>query len=144
NAVDGIPLTQLELTADVEPGDNNNRYRSYFELLTARPYQIVRDGVLRDCNTVLDPVLDGEGNPVLDENDQPVLQNACPDSPDPPNVTASMSRSGAHFSSGFFSRFETPGNSHFGFLTPGERRLIAEWLDIGGQYYNNHFDAPDN
>ncbi len=26
------------------------------------------------------------------------------------------------------------------FLTPGELRLISEWIDIGAQYYNNQFD----
>lgn len=31
--------------------------------------------------------------------------------------------------------------NHNGMLTPEELRLIAEWLDIGGQYYNNPFDA---
>jgi len=31
-------------------------------------------------------------------------------------------------------------------LTPAELRLIAEYLDIGGQYFNNPFDpaAPQN
>jgi hypothetical protein len=27
-------------------------------------------------------------------------------------------------------------------LTPAELRLIAEWVDIGAQYYNNPFDVP--
>jgi hypothetical protein len=27
-------------------------------------------------------------------------------------------------------------------LTIGEMRLISEWLDIGGQYYNDPFVAP--
>jgi hypothetical protein len=29
-------------------------------------------------------------------------------------------------------------------MTPAELRLIAEWLDIGAQYYNNPFDVPVN
>jgi len=35
---------------------------------------------------------------------------------------------------------------HSSFMTPSELRLIAEWLDIGAQYYNNPFDpmAPQN
>ncbi len=32
--------------------------------------------------------------------------------------------------------------NHNGMLLPVELRMIAEWLDIGGQYYNNPFDAP--
>ncbi len=31
---------------------------------------------------------------------------------------------------------------HNGILDADELRLIAEWLDLGGQYYNNPFDAP--
>ena len=42
-----------------------------------------------------------------------------------------------------FSRFDA-GGSHAGWLTPAELRLIAEWLDIGGQYYNDPFMAPVN
>jgi hypothetical protein len=51
-----------------------------------------------------------------------------------------MSGSGAN-SSSFFSKFDA-GGSHAGWLTAAELRLIAEWLDIGGQYYNNPFDVP--
>lgn len=32
--------------------------------------------------------------------------------------------------------------NHNGLLSEAELRLIAEWLDIGAQYYNNPFDAP--
>jgi len=44
-----------------------------------------------------------------------------------------------------FDRFAA-GNSHEGRLTGAELRLIAEWLDIGAQYFNNAFDpdAPQN
>ena len=56
-----------------------------------------------------------------------------------------MSANGALASAAFFSRFGT-GSSHEGRLTGAELRLIAEWLDIGAQYYNNPFDplAPQN
>ncbi|ARN72792.1 hypothetical protein BST96_00900 [Oceanicoccus sagamiensis] len=30
--------------------------------------------------------------------------------------------------------------NHFGLLTPSERRLMSEWLDIGSPFYNNPFD----
>lgn len=33
---------------------------------------------------------------------------------------------------------------HRGLLTPGELRLISEWVDIGAQYYNDPFKAPEN
>lgn len=56
-----------------------------------------------------------------------------------------MSANGALTSSTFFNRFAA-GNTHEGRLTGAELRLIAEWLDIGAQYYNNPFDpmAPQN
>ncbi len=52
-----------------------------------------------------------------------------------------MTTAGAAASDGFFSRF-IPGASHDGYLTPAELRLLAEWLDIGAQYYNDPFAAP--
>jgi hypothetical protein len=29
-------------------------------------------------------------------------------------------------------------------MTPSELRLVAEWADVGAQYYNNPFAAPLN
>lgn len=34
--------------------------------------------------------------------------------------------------------------NHQGWLTAGELRLITEWVEIGGQYYNDPFKAPVN
>jgi len=44
------------------------------------------------------------------------------------------------------SRFFTAINNatHAGMMTNAELRLISEWLDIGAQYYNDPFDAPEN
>jgi hypothetical protein len=50
-----------------------------------------------------------------------------------------MSAAGANASTAFFSKFDT-GGTHAGYLTPAELRLIAEWLDIGAQYFNNPHD----
>jgi hypothetical protein len=47
----------------------------------------------------------------------------------------------ARASGGFFTPFE-PGNTHEGWLSDAELRLVSEWLDIGAQYFNNPFDAP--
>ena len=80
--------------------------------------------------TVIDPVT-GLPDPVL------VTQNVAPDE------RATMSVRGARFSPNFFDRFNTPGDiNHEGILTRAEIRLLSEWLDIGGQYFNNTFDAP--
>ena len=58
-------------------------------------------------------------------------------------VGPAMSAGGAVASGRFFQRFD-PGGSHAGDLSDAELRLIAEWLDIGAQYFNNPFDAPEN
>jgi len=49
---------------------------------------------------------------------------------------------GALNADAFFSVFEN-GGSHQGYLNGAELKLIAEWLDIGAQYYNNPFAAPE-
>ncbi len=56
-------------------------------------------------------------------------------------VSGSMSAANARI-----SRFFTAVNaaSHAGFLSVAEQRLISEWLDIGAQYYNDPFLAPEN
>jgi hypothetical protein len=60
-------------------------------------------------------------------------------------VNPPLTANGALLSTLFFSRF-APGQSHEGYLTPAELRLIAEWVDLGAQYYNDPFDpgAPTN
>ena len=58
-------------------------------------------------------------------------------------VGRGLSADGARESTEFFSRFDA-GGTHADWLTPAELRLIAEWLDIGGQYYNDPFMAPVN
>lgn len=58
-------------------------------------------------------------------------------------VPRSMSQVGANASATFFSRFDA-GGTHAGYLSGAELKLIAEWLDVGAQYYNNPFDAPLN
>ncbi len=78
-----------------------------------------------------DPVL----IPLLTEYMEPVFISV--------NVPQVMNVAGALASPDFFSIFEDPANTdHFGNLTTAELKLIAEWLDIGGQYYNNPFDVP--
>ena len=58
-------------------------------------------------------------------------------------VPPSMSAGSARASTRFFSRFDT-GGTHAGYLTTAEKRLLAEWVDIGAQYFNNPFIAPVN
>ena len=77
------------------------------------------------------------------DNAQEVNMGALQDFPGPVPVEPSMTADGAQASTRFFSRFDG-GGTHAGRLTPAELRLIAEWLDIGAQYYNDPFTAPVN
>ena len=61
----------------------------------------------------------------------------------PIDVNPSMSAAGANASTVFLDRFDA-GGTHDGYLSDAEKKLIAEWLDVGAQYYNNPFDAPTN
>ncbi len=144
-----LPPTQLELTNEAE---NGIRYRSYFELFSGgRPFQVVvtdpmtNNTNLVDCSLVTTPVLNALNEPVLDTNGNPITTNACPDGG--ATVAPSLSTNGAFASARFFRVFESSDPdvaTHSGYLEPFELRMIAEWLDIGGQYYNSHFDAPSN
>jgi len=116
-ASDNDPATGFLNLSDGFSGAVPTQFNSYRELLFPKD-------VLVDSGMV-----DIDGNPIL------VTQTINP----------SMTVAGARASSTFFSRFE-PGGSHEGYLTPAELRLIAEWLDIGAQYFNNPSDpdAPVN
>ena len=74
-----------------------------------------------------DLILDGAGDPI------PVLV--------PIGVAPSLSVAGANASPGFFDLFDATG-SHAGRLSGAELKLLSEWIDVGGQYYNNPFDVP--
>jgi hypothetical protein len=64
----------------------------------------------------------------------------------PVQVAAPMTAGSASASTTFLrifdGTFKDPVLDHTGFLTLGELRLISEWLDIGGQFYNDPFVAP--
>lgn len=136
----GEPRTQLNL-ADTPADAVGIQASSYRELFFADVPKELIDGALVDCTEEV-PRLDNDNNPVLDENDLPIYDTVtCAAS-----VPAVLSAGGAHASNAFFSLFES-GGSHENYLTPAELKLIAEWLDIGAQYYNSHFAAaadPDN
>jgi hypothetical protein len=121
-----LPAGQLELTDGPSP-DEADHFHAYRELMAGDNLQEVVNGALVDATQVVgtDPVT---GDPILD-----VIPIA------PPATTA-----GALASGDFFGRFEDTNDMHFDTLSPSERRLIAEWLDIGAQYYNDPFDAPEN
>jgi hypothetical protein len=120
-----VPAGQLDLSGGPSP-DEADHLVSYRELLFTDNAQEVNMGALQDI------LVPGPPDPVTGLPTQV-----------PVPVNPSMSAAGAQASTAFFSRFDA-GGTHAGWLTPAELRLIAEWLDIGGQYYNDPFAAPVN
>jgi hypothetical protein len=120
-----VPAGQLELQDGLSP-DEPAHFHAYRELLANDNLQEVVNGALVDAQQQVD--VDEDGNPIFD-----VITIA------PPARVAGASASGD-----FFGRFENPNDLHYNILSPAERRLIAEWLDVGAQYYNNPFDVPEN
>jgi len=120
-----VPASQLDLSDGLSP-DEPAHFNSYRELTFPDNEQEVGMGALQD---------------VL------VQVGTDPDTGDPifatVTVNPSMSVAGANASGRFFDRFDA-GQSHDGYLSVAEKRLIAEWLDVGAQYYNNPFDVPQN
>ena len=120
-----LPAGQLELT-DGPSADEPDHFHAYRELLATDNEQELVGGVLQDrlVQTGVDPVT---GAPQFT----------------PVPVAASMSAGSAANSVTFFTKFAA-GGSHAGWLTPVELKLVSEWLDIGGQYFNDPFAAPVN
>ena len=120
-----VPAGQLELT-DGLSNDEPDHYHAYRELLVADNLQEVVNGALVDALVDTGQV-DIDGNPILDTV----------------TIGSPASIGGASASDDFFNRFEDPNDAvHYDLLSGAERRLIAEWLDVGAQYYNNPFAVP--
>ncbi len=146
-----VPDAQLDLTSG--PSDEQAQHiESYRELFFTDNGQVLNGASLVDA-TISVPALDENGVQILDANGNPVFQ----DIPDPSlRVSPSMNVSGARVS--FFMEkmteteiaarrtLQTPTVNHANMMTPAELRLISEYLDIGGQYFNNPFDlsVPQN
>jgi len=131
-----VPAGQLDLTDGPSP-DEPMHFKAYRELLfNDNEQELVNDALVDRLVDTGEVLRDEEGNPILDANgqQQPIFATVP--------VTASMSVNGAR-ASRFMDVFQA-GGTHNGFMTPAELRLIAEWLDIGAQYYNNPFNAPED
>ncbi len=113
NAI-AVPPGQLNLSGAASNVDPSV-VTSYEQLLFPHNAQTLNMGVLQD---VVGPV---------------VL---------PPPMTAGSAAQSTAFLRMFDSTYHDPVLDHTGFLTAAELRLISEWLDIGGQYYNDPFVAP--
>jgi len=142
---DMVPAGQLDLT-DGASDLNADHFKAYRELVSPDLEElldpvtgtlVIREEPVFDQNGQPVFLIDVDGNPVLDSLGNPVQQTR--NFP----VAPAMRVTGAAFSDSFFNRFTDPADSdHFGALAPAELKLLAEWLDIGGQYYNSPFDVP--
>ena len=123
-----VPAGQLDLT-DGPSDDEPDQFKSYRELLFGDTELELQGGALveRQIQVGVDPVT---GQPQFE----------------PVEAAAPMSAAGARASTRFFGELEgaTGGVDHRDFMSPSELRLLSEWLDIGAQYYNDPFVAPEN
>jgi hypothetical protein len=124
-----VPAGDLDLSTDASD-DNNLRITSYQELLFQDIGQIQIGAAVQDecILLVTDPVT--------------MVQSCAQFRTVSPSIAARNARG-----SRFFSKFTTNGThatAGVPWLTPGELRLISEWVDIGAQYYNDPFKAPEN
>jgi hypothetical protein len=126
-AADGttqVPAGQLELT-DGPSADEPMQFHAYRELLATDAEQEVVGDVLQDrlVQVGVDPV------------------TGLPQFATVP-VAPALRAGTANGSVTFFSLF-APGGSHAGRLTPAELKLVSEWVDVGAQYFNDPFVAPE-
>ncbi|MBL8266150.1 hypothetical protein [Steroidobacter sp.] len=123
-----VPAGDLDLS-DGPSEDQPLQFNSYRELLFGDRGQILNGGQLED------ECLAFQTDPVTNVTTCVTFRQ----------VTASMSANGAN-ASRFFTKMQgTAGTvDHSDFMSPSELRLLSEWLDIGAQYFNDPFTAPEN
>lgn len=132
-----IPEAQLDLSNGPST-DDPDHYKSYRELLFNDNEVEEVEGILIDRLVDSDqPALDEEGEPLIDEEGNTIFVQVTV------RVRPTMNTAGALRSNAFFDLF-SEGGSHDGDLSPVEIKLISEWLDLGGQYFNDPFAAPVN
>jgi len=137
------PIAQLDLS-NIAATDEPDHFISYRELFFPDVEQEIANGVLIDR---LIPLTDGDGNVIFATDDAGNVLLDVDGNPIPQTTTVAvdpiLNVNGAVNNEDFFSLFRS-GGSHENYLSPAELKLISEWLDIGAQYYNNPFDAPQN
>jgi hypothetical protein len=129
-----VPQGQLDLTATASNVDPTV-VTSYEQLLFAHNAQTLNMGVLQD---LLVPA-PGPPDPVTGKPTTIMVPV-----PLAPPMTAGSAAGSTNFFKIFDGSFHDPVLDHTGYLSPAELRLIAEWLDIGAQFYNDPFVAPAN
>ncbi len=140
NAVVQVPKGQRQLDLTMNSPDamgnsidtqNPDYYKSYIELVGQDNVLELMGATLVDANpvvTINPPMSRGNanGSNAFFNIFNPVVTGCDPDNPDDNNCP--------HWDS----------NTNVPWLTPGELKLISEWIDIGAQYYNNPIVAPNN
>lgn len=125
-----VPASQLELVSDAS--DQNGagiQVTSYRELLFTDNELTLNGATLEDrcVQTGIDPV---------------TMQTVCLQFATVSPSLQALNARGSRFFQVFSQNTGTV--DHTSFLTAGELRLISEWVDIGAQYYNDPFAAPED
>jgi hypothetical protein len=148
-----LSYTELTATTQKQILDATNTLTNQIPVCELSPVDLYED--IPQCVIVLDtnglPTCTGVANCPFEQD---ALTNAILldtlGNPTPRittiNVAATMSRGSARGSARFFNKFAnfnaaTDTVDHRGLLNASELKLLAEWLDIGGRYYNNAFDT---
>lgn len=139
-----VPAQQLDFRADISV-DNTDFITSYVELFRQDTSQslnmggtVVDDNIVTVVPAVEDPV--GSGTFTCAEGVLIAGPPAVCEITTPVNAPSPVMQQGDARNSRFFDAF-VAGGAHAEWLSPTELKLIAEWLDIGGQYFNDPF-AP--
>ena len=136
-----VPAGQLDLSA-TPSSDQPAHVTSYRELFFNDVEQEEVDGILIDK---LIEVLDENGNVVYEVDNEGELILDAEGNPIPVLTTvpvrAVFSTSSARASARFFEAINN--TTHQNMMTKIELKLLSEWLDIGGQYYNTPFHSQD-
>jgi len=148
-----LSYTELTATTQKQILDATNTLTTQIPVCELSPLDMYED--IPQCVIVLDtnglPTCTGVANCPFEQDaiTNAILLDAM-GNPTPRmttiDVAASMSRGSARGSARFFNKFAnfnaaTDTVDHRGLLNTSELKLLAEWLDIGGRYYNNAFDT---
>jgi hypothetical protein len=132
-----VPAGQLDLTGTSPSTLDQTIVNSYEILLTPHDEQTLNMGVLTDTLVPAPGPPTGPPDPVTGLPTTILVPVSLP----APMAAGSAINSGA-FLDILDGETKDPVLDHTGWLSPAELRLISEWLDLGGQYYNDPFVAP--